>query len=74
MFFSNILYFDSQVTAPVRPMLALVERLLIVDGSLPHTMLRFMTAMQQELICSELPVLHASSLELLMAIIKATHR
>lgn len=61
-----------QVTAPVRPMLALVERLLIVDGSLPHTMLRFMTAMQQELICSELPVLHASSLELLMAIIKAT--
>ncbi|XWS65695.1 hypothetical protein CRYUN_Cryun05aG0135600 [Craigia yunnanensis] len=59
-----------QVTAPVRSMLALVERLLMVDGSLPHTMLPFMTAMQQELICSELPVLHAYSSELLIAIIK----
>ncbi|XWS56869.1 hypothetical protein CRYUN_Cryun09bG0122400 [Craigia yunnanensis] len=59
-----------QVAAPVRSMLALVERLLMVDGSLPHTMLPFMTAMQQELICSELPVLHVYSLELLIAIIK----
>ncbi|XVF41312.1 hypothetical protein PTKIN_Ptkin01aG0270500 [Pterospermum kingtungense] len=60
-----------QVTAPIRSMLALVERLLMVDGSLPHTMLPFMTSMQQELICSELPLLHACSLELLIAIIKA---
>ncbi|OMO69918.1 Armadillo-like helical [Corchorus olitorius] len=59
-----------QVNAPVREMLAVVERLLMVDGSLPHTMLPFMTAMQQELICSELPVLHAYSLDLLIAIIK----
>ncbi|OMO90801.1 Armadillo-like helical [Corchorus capsularis] len=59
-----------QVNAPVRAMLAVVERLLMVDGSLPHTMLPFMTAMQQELICSELPVLHAYSLDLLIAIIK----
>ncbi|XVE99055.1 hypothetical protein REPUB_Repub03eG0163700 [Reevesia pubescens] len=62
-----------QVTAPVRSLLALVERLLMVDGSLPH-MLPFMTTVQQELICSELPVLHAYSLELLIAIIKGMHR
>ncbi|KAK6233800.1 hypothetical protein QUC31_006206 [Theobroma cacao] len=63
-----------QVTAPIRAMLALVERLLMVDGSLPHTMLPFMTAMQHELICSELPVLHAHALELLIAIIKGMRR
>ncbi|KAK8629712.1 hypothetical protein V6N13_078543 [Hibiscus sabdariffa] len=63
-----------QVTAPVRSILALVERLLRVDGSLPHTMLPFMTSVQQELICSELPVLHAYSLELLIAIIKGMRR
>ncbi|XP_022739284.1 uncharacterized protein LOC111291678 [Durio zibethinus] len=59
-----------QVTAPIQSMLALVERVLMVDGSLPHTMLTFVTAMQQELICSELPILHEYSLELLIAIIK----
>ncbi|KAH1055364.1 hypothetical protein J1N35_033429 [Gossypium stocksii] len=63
-----------QVAVPVRSMLALVERLLRVDGSLPHTMLPFMTSVQQELICSELPVLHAYSLELLIAIIKGMRR
>ncbi|TYI24004.1 hypothetical protein ES332_A06G203700v1 [Gossypium tomentosum] len=63
-----------QVTVPVRLMLALVERLLRVDGSLPHTMLPFMTSVQQELICSELPVLHAYSLELLIALIKGMRR
>ncbi|MBA0748306.1 hypothetical protein Gogos_005146 [Gossypium gossypioides] len=63
-----------QVTVPVRSMLALVERLLRVDGSLPHTMLPFMTSVEQELICSELPVLHAYSLELLIAIIKGMRR
>ncbi|XP_052488727.1 uncharacterized protein LOC105773909 isoform X2 [Gossypium raimondii] len=63
-----------QVTVPVRSMLALVERLLRVDGSLPHTMLPFMTSVQQELICSELPVLHAYCLELLIAIIKGMRR
>ncbi|KAA3478330.1 proline-, glutamic acid and leucine-rich protein 1 [Gossypium australe] len=58
----------------VLSMLALVERLLRVDGSLPHTMLPFMTSVQQELICSELPVLHAYGLELLIAIIKGMRR
>ncbi|KAE8689576.1 Detected protein of unknown function [Hibiscus syriacus] len=63
-----------QVTAPVRSILALVERLLTVDGSLPPTMLPFMNSVQRELICSELPVLHAYSLELLIAIIKGMRR
>ncbi|KAK7292775.1 hypothetical protein RJT34_15628 [Clitoria ternatea] len=61
-----------KVNMPVRLLLALVERILIVNGSLPQMSLPFMTAIQQENICSELPVLHLSGLELLMAIIKAT--
>ncbi|KAH0981972.1 hypothetical protein GBA52_009149 [Prunus armeniaca] len=58
------------VTVPIRSFLALIERVLIVDGSLPHSLLAFMTAMQQEFICSELPLLHSYSLELLTAIIE----
>ncbi|KAK7851730.1 hypothetical protein CFP56_041023 [Quercus suber] len=59
-----------QVNVPVRSLLVLVERVLMVDGSVPHALSAFMTSMQQELICSELPVLHLHSLELLIAIIK----
>ncbi|KAB1210289.1 Proline-, glutamic acid- and leucine-rich protein 1 [Morella rubra] len=61
-----------QVNIPVRSLLVLVERVLAVDGSLPQALLPFMTSMQQELICAELPVLHSCSLELLSAIIKGT--
>ncbi|KAK7389851.1 hypothetical protein VNO78_25146 [Psophocarpus tetragonolobus] len=60
-----------KVNVPVRLLLALVERILMVNGSLPQMSLPFMTAKQQENICSELPVLHSSSLELLTAIIKS---
>ncbi|XP_059433960.1 uncharacterized protein LOC132167082 isoform X2 [Corylus avellana] len=59
-----------QVNAPVRAVLVLIERVLMVDGSLPQAVMPFMTSMQQELICSKLPVLHSYSLELLSAIIK----
>ncbi|KAM7268837.1 hypothetical protein ACFE04_011003 [Oxalis oulophora] len=59
-----------QVTVPINSILALVERVLMVDGSVPHSQLSFMTSMHQELICSELPVLHLYSLDLLTAIIK----
>lgn len=59
---------------PVRLLLGFVERILMVNGSLPQMSLPFMTAKQQENICSELPVLHLSSLELLTAIIKAMGR
>ncbi|KAH1240793.1 hypothetical protein GmHk_07G018563 [Glycine max] len=60
-----------KVNVPVRLLLGFVERILMVNGSLPQMSLPFMTAKQQENICSELPVLHLSSLELLTAIIKA---
>ncbi|QCE02612.1 proline-, glutamic acid- and leucine-rich protein 1 [Vigna unguiculata] len=60
-----------KVNVPVRLLLALVERVLMVDGSLPQMSMPFVTAKQQENICSELPALHLSSLELLTAIIKS---
>lgn len=46
----------------------------MVDGSSSQAMFPFMTAMQQESICSELPVLHMHSLELLSATIKSARR
>jgi len=46
----------------------------MVDGSLPQMSMPFVTAKQQENICSELPALHLSSLELLTAIIKSLGR
>ncbi|KAK8464934.1 hypothetical protein PHAVU_010G110700 [Phaseolus vulgaris] len=64
--------YPAKVNVPVRLLLALVERILKVNGSLPQMSLPFMTAKQQENICSELPVLHSSSLELITAIIKCT--
>ncbi|GKU91544.1 hypothetical protein SLEP1_g5406 [Rubroshorea leprosula] len=59
-----------QVTVPIRLLLAVIERVLMVDGSCPQTMLPFLSSMQQELICSELPVLHMHSLDLLIVVIK----
>lgn len=46
----------------------------MVDGSSSQAIFSFMTAMQQESICLELPVLHMHSLELLSAIIKSARR
>ncbi|KOM29475.1 hypothetical protein LR48_Vigan707s000700 [Vigna angularis] len=60
-----------KVNVPVRLLLVLVERVLKVNGSLPQMSMPFVTAKQQENICSELPALHLSSLELLTAIIKS---
>ncbi|CAK8565723.1 unnamed protein product [Lathyrus sativus] len=64
--------YQVKVNVPVRLLLVLVERILMVNGALPEMSLPFRTARQQENICSELPVLHMCSLELLTAIIKAT--
>lgn len=63
-----------QVNVPVPSILALVERILMVNGSLPQMSFPFMTSTQQENICSELPVLHLSSMELLMAALKGSGR
>lgn len=59
---------------PVRSLLALVERVLMVNGSLPLSVRPLTTAMQQEFISSELPVLHSYGLELLTAIVKGVRR
>ncbi|XP_065871126.1 uncharacterized protein [Euphorbia lathyris] len=59
-----------QVTVPIRSLLALIERVLMVDGSPPRTMSPFVIATEQAFVCSELPALHSSSLELLTAVIK----
>ncbi|GFZ11211.1 hypothetical protein Acr_22g0006090 [Actinidia rufa] len=63
-----------QVRVPIRPLIALAGRVLMVDGSLPQALFPFTTGMQQESICSELPVLHSYGLELLSAIIKGVRR
>ncbi|XP_077250053.1 proline-, glutamic acid/leucine-rich protein isoform X2 [Tasmannia lanceolata] len=60
-----------QVTVPVYPLLALVRRVLLVDGSPCHALMPFLTVLQQEFVCAELPVLHLCSLDLLIAVIKA---
>ncbi|XP_057980746.1 uncharacterized protein LOC131166320 [Malania oleifera] len=63
--------YPARVAVPVRPLLALVGRVLMVDGSLPRSLMPFITtSMQHEFICSQLPVLHSHGLELLSAIIK----
>lgn len=58
------------MNVPIRPLLGLVERVLMVDGSVPRAMSPFMTAMQQQSVCVELPVLHLHCLELLAAIVE----
>ncbi|CAK7325241.1 unnamed protein product [Dovyalis caffra] len=58
------------VSVPVRSLLALVERVLMVDGSLPPTTSPFVILAEQEFICSELPVLHSDALELLTSVVK----
>ncbi|KAK1260845.1 hypothetical protein QJS04_geneDACA013378 [Acorus gramineus] len=63
-----------QVTVPTRALLALVWRVLSVDGSLHASMSPFITSLHQELICSELPILHLETLDLLTAIIKGARR
>ncbi|CAF1709862.1 hypothetical protein HID58_056215 [Brassica napus] len=62
--------YKSKLNVPVASLLSLVERVLAVNGSLPRSMSPFMTGIQQELVCAELPTLHSSALELLRATIK----
>ncbi|OWM87648.1 hypothetical protein CDL15_Pgr022761 [Punica granatum] len=59
-----------QVSVPMQSLLLLIERVLTVDGSIPQTSSFFITAIQQELLCLELPALHSSGLDLLIALTK----
>ncbi|XP_052186561.1 uncharacterized protein LOC127797577 [Diospyros lotus] len=59
-----------QVKVPIQQLVALARRVLMVDGSLSQALLSCITSMQQERICSELPVLHLCSLDLLGAVLE----
>ncbi|CAO2833000.1 unnamed protein product [Amaranthus hypochondriacus] len=59
-----------QVVVPVFPLLAIIKRVLDVNGSLPETLQPFTTAMQQEFVCLQLPALHINVLEVLAAVVK----
>ncbi|XP_047091379.1 proline-, glutamic acid- and leucine-rich protein 1 isoform X4 [Lolium rigidum] len=63
-------YYPVQVNVPVRALLALLRRVLLVDGSLHNKKFPSTTSLHQELICFELPSLHSSFLDLLHATIK----
>ncbi|XBI72354.1 hypothetical protein VPH35_066327 [Triticum aestivum] len=63
-------YYPVQVTVPVRALIALSWRVLLVDGSLRNKSFPSTTSLHQELICFELPSLHSSFLDLLHATIK----
>ncbi|XP_071707764.1 uncharacterized protein [Rutidosis leptorrhynchoides] len=65
--------YPTKVKVTVGPLLMLVERVLMVDGSLPQTLYPTITAMQQEDVCLELPVLHSYSLDILSGMIKGAH-
>ncbi|XP_076957395.1 uncharacterized protein LOC143632860 isoform X1 [Bidens hawaiensis] len=55
---------------PIQLLLMLVQRVLMVDGSLTQTLYPTITAMQQEYVCLELPVQHSHSLDILCGIVK----
>ncbi|KAK8931225.1 hypothetical protein KSP39_PZI016567 [Platanthera zijinensis] len=63
-----------QVVIPIHSLLATVRRVLQVDGSFNEALFLLTTSMHHELLCAELPTLHVSSLDLLIAIIKSLRR
>ncbi|XP_058083932.1 uncharacterized protein LOC131231664 isoform X2 [Magnolia sinica] len=67
-------HYPVQVTVPVLPLLALVRRILAVDGSPRQALSPFTSIMPQEFIYFELPGLHLCSLNLLLAVITALRR
>ncbi|KAI3793537.1 hypothetical protein L1987_36156 [Smallanthus sonchifolius] len=62
--------YPAQAKVPIQLLLMLVERVLMVDGSLTQTLYPTITAMQQEYVCLELPVQHSYCLDILCAIVK----
>ncbi|KAL2539840.1 Armadillo-type fold [Abeliophyllum distichum] len=62
-----------QVPVPVRAVVSLAGRVLMVDGSFSQASYPSMSTMKQELIYSELPLLQLHSLEMLFAIVKGLH-
>ncbi|KAK4385523.1 hypothetical protein Sango_2676300 [Sesamum angolense] len=62
------------VPVPVSGLIALVSRVLMVDGSLPPSSYSFMTTLKQEFICSEIPLLQSHGLEILAAVVQGLRR
>ncbi|KAF3772533.1 hypothetical protein EJ110_NYTH57678 [Nymphaea thermarum] len=60
----------SQVSVPVQSLLALVERMLSLDGNNCYASTPVMAITQLEFLFSDLPMIHLSGLDLLDAIIK----
>ncbi|XP_074570317.1 uncharacterized protein LOC141826897 [Curcuma longa] len=59
-----------QVNVPIAPLLALIHKVLMVDGSSHESLTRFTTVLNQELVCYQFPALRLGSLRLLIALIK----
>ncbi|XP_076946978.1 uncharacterized protein LOC143618766 isoform X2 [Bidens hawaiensis] len=62
--------YPAQAKVPIQLLLMLIERVLMVDGSLTQTLYPTITSMQQEYVCLELPVQHSHSLDILCGIVK----
>ncbi|KAL6877598.1 hypothetical protein ACP4OV_012813 [Aristida adscensionis] len=60
----------AQVKVPMHALIALIRRVLLIDGSLHKKLFPSTTTLHQELICFELPTLHSIFLDLLTATIK----
>lgn len=63
-------YYPVQVNVPIHALMALMRRVLLVDGSLHNKLFPSTTSLHQELICFDLPSLHSTFLDLLNATIK----
>lgn len=67
--------FASKVTnIPVRALVTLIHKVLLVDGSLHQSLFQSNTSFYQELICSDIPTLHSTFLDLLSSTIKGMQR
>ncbi|XP_073124685.1 uncharacterized protein [Henckelia pumila] len=63
-------FYPVQVPVPIRALVALAWRVLLVDGSMPQRQFPFGTILKQEFICSEFPLLQLHTLEIITAVIK----
>lgn len=59
---------------PIHGLISLIERVLMVDGTLLLSSYAFITTMKHEFICSEIPLLQLHSLEILAAAVKGLSR
>jgi hypothetical protein len=73
-FVLRYLFSGQKVNVPVRSLIALIQRVLLVSGTLHNKMFPSTTSLHQELIFFELPTLHSIFLDLLIATINGMRR